>query len=203
MAEGQLELLEPARGTLVQPKVRHKLLSWKERQFIRHYLECQNSRQAYMAVYPKASERTADVNASRLWRRIRQKLDDPEYIDLFDLGKEALYSHVGRILRAKKLTMRKVVVFRPGEEEPEVVEESVEVDDYTAQLGALRILAEIHGVGKTNVTVQNQVNLVQILQQAYERRMHGEVPGLGSSRESEQVPESDRHNEDRARGETG
>lgn len=194
-----LEVLEPARPTVLKPRARHKLLSWKERQFVRHYLECQNSRKAYLAVYPKASERTADVNASRLWKRIRTKLDDPEYIDLFDLGKEALYSHVGRILRAKKLVNRKVVVFKPGEMEPEVVEETVEVDDYPAQLGALRILAEIHGVGKVSVQ-QNQVNLVQILQAAYERRVYGEVQGLGGGGPEEQASQGDPHQLDRAPG---
>ena len=196
----QLELLETTKGSPITPeqtKPRHKLLSWKERQFIRAYMECQNSRRAYMSVYPKASERTADVNASRLWKRIRQKLDDPEYIDLFDLGKEALYSHVARILRAKKLAIQKIVVFHTGAREPELREETVEVDDYTAQLGALRILAELHGVGKVNVQNQ-QVNFVQILQQAYERRVYGEVQGLGGGGKEQPPSEGDSHEVDRA-----
>ncbi len=157
-----------------------KVLRPKERLALRAYQETLDQAEAYRRVFPGVSERSVYAAASRFFKRIREKLDDPDYLDEFNLGKPRFYTEIDRLLRATKPATRKVIrVYENGTLDED--EESFEAVDNSTRLGALRLLADVHGVGRRSdgTTVNVQTNITTILQAAYESRKDRSAAGEG------------------------
>lgn len=125
---------EPKQLELIQSV---RTLTPRERVFLKAYMETQNQADAYLVISPNIKRESAAAAGARLFRKIKDKIDLPDFWDELNLGIPRIGAKVNEMLSAKKAITCDGQIYR--------------VPDNQAQMSALTLLADIHGIRKTTV----------------------------------------------------
>lgn len=133
-----------------------KVLKPRESKFVGKFIELGGKRgavkEAYQFISPGVKDSTAEVNGSKMMKRIMAKLEDPDYLDEWGLGKPRVLAKLDQLLEAENT---QIVKYKTGQYSEGVKE--VTSPDNATQMKAVTLAAEINRMkGADN---KNEINV--------------------------------------------